>query len=118
MNEINIFKTWLQNRRSVFLNYVADAFGLKPSVKITVTSNDFKKGGFSINSGYEFNGKIFDKKYNGEYFRENIVYITGKPVQGRKLKSWKIKNCKLASNKKLTIGIYPTKRCVITANFE
>jgi len=30
----------------VFLNYVGDAFGLKPVVKISVTSNNLKKGDF------------------------------------------------------------------------
>jgi len=117
-NEVNHFKSWIANRRTVFLKFVADAFGLKPAVKISVTSNNFKKGGFSINNGYEFNGKIFDKKFEGDYFRENVVYITGHPVKGRKLSSWNVKKCKIASNKKSTLGIYPTKGCKVTANFK
>ncbi|OUM66361.1 hypothetical protein PIROE2DRAFT_6403 [Piromyces sp. E2] len=117
-NEINILTTWVKNRKTVFLKQIANAFGLKPAVKITVSSNDFRKGGFSINKGYEFNGKVFNKKFNGEYFTENIVYITGKASKGRKLKSWTVKNCKVANKKKNTLGIYPKKGCKVTANFK
>jgi len=118
MKEVNHFKSWIKNRKTVFLNYVADAFGLKPAVKITVTSNNFKKGGFSINNRYEFNGKIFDKNFEGDYFRENVVYITAHPAKGRKLSSWKVKKCKVASNKRTTLGIYPSIDCKVTLNFK
>eukprot|EP00833_Pecoramyces_ruminatium_P016837 jgi/Orpsp1_1/1190869/evm.model.d7180000081748.1 len=34
-SEVNNFKTWLKNRRTVFMKYVANAFGLDPAVKIS-----------------------------------------------------------------------------------
>eukprot|EP00833_Pecoramyces_ruminatium_P001243 jgi/Orpsp1_1/1175275/evm.model.c7180000053261.1 len=113
-NQIRILKSWLKGRRSVFLDIIAKNFGFKPAVKVSVTSNDFKKGGFVVNDGWE----VMNETYTGEYFRENILYITAKPVQGKKLKSWKITKCKLASNNKLTIGVYPKKGCKITADFK
>jgi len=118
LSEIDLFTEWIKNRKTVFLDQIANAFGLKPAVKITITSNNFKKGGFTINKLYEFNGTVFNKKYEGKYFRENIVYITSKPANGKKLKSWTVKNCKVASNKKSTLGIYPRKGCKVTVNFK
>jgi len=53
-----------------------------------------------INNGYKFNGQVFDNKFDSDYYRENIVYITAHPKKGRKLSSWKVKKCKVASNKK------------------
>jgi len=116
-NEVAIFTNWIKNRKTVYLKQIAKAFDLEPAVKITVTSNNFEKGGFSINKGYEFNGKVFDKEFKGDYFRENVVYIHGKPAPGGKLKSWVVQNCKVASHGKSVVGVYPRKGCKVILNF-
>jgi len=120
--QVDILKKWLNGRRQVFLKTVENYFKFQPTVNVSITSNNFKKGSFIVNDGW----KVFDKKYNGEYFRENILYITAKPNKGRKLKYWEIKNCTFAdetySNKKqssqITIGIYPDEGCKVKANFK
>jgi len=116
--KIEIFRTWIKMRKTVFLNYVADAFGFKPTIKVRVSSNNFQKGGFSINDGYEFNSKIFQQDYEGSYFGENVVYIHGKPTSGNKLKSWTVQNCKVANHKSNVLGVYPTKGCRVILNYK
>ncbi|KAL6612637.1 hypothetical protein LY90DRAFT_648801 [Neocallimastix californiae] len=113
--QVNQLKGWLNGRHSFFMNQIETFFNLKPAVTVSITSNNFKKGSFIVNDGW----KLFNKKYEGKYFRENILYLTAKPSsEKRKLKYWKIQNCKFAdktyanhSNKnqstKMTIGIYP-----------
>ena len=124
-NQINIFKNWLNGRHAIFMDQIAKNFDLQPAVKVTIDSSSFKKGGFAVNDGW----KIFDKKYNGEYFRENILYITAKPSTGRKLNYWKLKNCTFANEKyatasnknkstQTTIGIYPNVGCKVTVHFK
>ncbi|ORX84127.1 hypothetical protein BCR32DRAFT_291546 [Anaeromyces robustus] len=125
-NQVDIIEGWLNGRRAVFMEQVKNYFGFQPSVTVTVTSNNFKKGNFIVNNGW----KIFDKKYKGEYFRENILYLTAKPKNNRrKLNYWEIKNCTFADEKysnlanksrstQLTIGIYPDEGCKVTANFK
>ena len=108
------------------MKQVETFFNLQPAVTVTVTSNNFRKGSFIVNDGW----KVFDAKYEGEYFRENILYLTAKPSsESRKLKYWKIQNCKFAdetyanpSNKnqstKTTIGIYPDEGCKVTIYYK
>jgi len=111
-NEVDILKTWLNKRHAVFMNHIKEHFKFKPAVKVTITANSFKKGSILLN-----NFNTLTKEYTGEYFSENILYITGKPFAGRKLKSWKLKKCKLANKNKNTIGVYPKKGCTVTATF-
>ncbi|OUM70010.1 hypothetical protein PIROE2DRAFT_1955 [Piromyces sp. E2] len=95
------------------------------AVEVTVTSKKFKKGGFTINGG----SMVFNKEYKGLYFKENVLYLTATPAQGRTFKYWKIKNCKFANPnysvntnkskfKKATVGIYPSKGCKVVAYFK
>jgi len=124
--QINQLIIWLDGRYSLFMKQVENYFGFQPAVTVTVTSNNFKKGTFIVNDGW----KVFDKKYKGDYFRENILYLTAKPSsERRKLKYWKIENCKFAdetyassSNKNqstnTTIGIYPDEGCKVTSYFK
>jgi len=122
--EIGYLKTWYKGRHTVFMKYVQQIFKFKPAVSVTVTANDFKKGTFKVNHGW----KVFKNTYVGEYFKENILYLTATPSTNKKFKYWKIKNCKFA-NKKLgfqnsnkstekTIGIYPKKGCQVKAYFK
>ncbi|OUM65883.1 hypothetical protein PIROE2DRAFT_7043 [Piromyces sp. E2] len=121
-NQINIFKNWLNGRHSIFMEQIAKNFDLQPAVKVSITSDNFKKGSFVVNDGW----KVFDKKYKGDYFRENILYITAKPSSGRTLNYWKIKNCTFANENNVnmkkstqtTIGIYPNVGCKVTAYFN
>jgi len=124
-DQVDFLKTWLNKRHSVFMQEVERNFKLQPSVTVSITSDNFKKGSFVVNNGW----KVFDKKYNGDYFRENILYITAKPSSRRKLKYWKIKNCKFADetyynhsnekqSSKMTIGIYPDEGCKVTVYFK
>jgi len=110
--QVDILKYWLNKRQTVFIDQIKKLFQFKPAVKVTITTNDFKKGSIRLN-----NFNTLTKEYTGEYFSENILYITGKPSAGRKLKSWKLKKCKLANKNKNTIGVYPKKGCTVTATF-
>jgi len=111
-NEIDKIKNWIKERHPILMNQTMDVFKFKPAVNVTVTSNNFEKGTIILN---EYN--TFTEKYNGQYFTENILYVTGKPASGRKLKSWTLHKCKMANKNKNTIGVYPKKGCTITANF-
>lgn len=86
----------------------------KPAVNVTITSNNFSKGKFVVNNGCV----ELDQQYKGEYFQENIIHITAKPVKGSKLKSWSVKNCKYVSKSKNSINAYPRKNCVIKGTFN
>ncbi|OUM62295.1 hypothetical protein PIROE2DRAFT_11443 [Piromyces sp. E2] len=111
-NKVDIFKTWLNQRQTIFMDQIKEVFNFEPAVNITITSNDFEKGSIVIN-----NFNTLSNKYTGEYFTENILYVTGKPVKGGVLKSWSYKKCKYVSKNKNTIGFYPVNGCTITANF-
>jgi len=124
--QINQLKTWLNGRHGIFMKQVESYFQFEPAVTVTITSDNFDKGTFIVNDGW----KVFDRKFKGDYFKENILYITAKPSsERRKLKYWKIKNCKFAdetyaskSNKnqstKTTIGIYPDEGCKVTVYYK
>jgi len=124
--QINQLKLWLNGRHGFFMKQMETSFGFKPAITVSITSNSFIKGSFTVNDGW----KVFDKKYKGEYFRENILYITAKPSsEKRKIKYWKIQNCEFAdksyasrSNKnqstKTTIGIYPDEGCKVTIYYK
>eukprot|EP00833_Pecoramyces_ruminatium_P014431 jgi/Orpsp1_1/1188463/evm.model.d7180000065038.1 len=123
-NQFNIFKGWLNGRHSFFMDYLAKVFNFKSAVNVTVKSDNFKMGGFSVNGGKT----IFTKKYKGQYFRENVLRLTAEPAKGRKFKYWKIENCKFANSdytvnnehkmKQATVGIYPSKNCKVVAYFK
>ncbi|OUM58419.1 hypothetical protein PIROE2DRAFT_16307 [Piromyces sp. E2] len=106
-------RDWLNTKYSNFPKLIEEDFNFKPAVKVTITANNFKKGNITMN-----NYNIITKKYTGDYFRENILYITANPAEGRTLKTWKINKCKIVSNEGNTIGIYPMKGCTITAEFK
>jgi len=124
--QIDQLKLWLNGRHGIFMKQMETSFGFQPAVTVTITSNNFNKGSFIVNDGW----KVFDKKYEGEYFRENILYITAKPsTEKRKIKYWKIQNCEFAddtyaseSNQnqstKTTIGIYPDEGCQVTIYYK
>jgi len=112
---VDIFRTYMLNRNSIFLDLIQKDFNLQPAVKVTVSSTDYSKGGFIINHYNEFD----NDSYTGQYFKENVLYITAKPKNGKKLKSWVIFKCKLVSNKGNTLGISPKKDgCDIKINYE
>jgi len=111
--QVQNIRDWLDIRYSIFMKFIEEDFNFQPPVNVTVTSNDFKKGSITIN-----NFNTLTKKYTGEYFKENILYITANPIKGRKLKSWIISKCKVAKNNGYTIGVYPKKGCKVTASFK
>jgi len=124
-NQVNIFKTWLNGRNTIFMDYLSNVFNFKKAVTVTVTSKDFHKGGFTVNDGKN----IFKKQYKGEYFEENILYLTAVPNEGKKFKYWEIKNCKFVDanfnimqrKKQLPqnrVGVYPSKKCQVVAYFK
>jgi len=124
-NQVNIFDRWLSSRHNYFMDGLSNIFGFERAVSVTVTSNDFKLGSFIINNGW----KVFNEKFTGSYFKENILYITAKPTEGKSFVYWKLKSCKFANAKyqsvinrkksfKETIGIYPYTGCKVTAYFS
>jgi len=123
-NQYNALKTWLNGRHGVFLEYIASLFNFKPAVNVTVTSDNFRKGGFTVNGG----NTVFIKKYKGLYFGENVLYLTAAPTKGRTFKYWKVENCKFANSdytintkskmKQTTVGVYPSKGCKVVAYFK
>ncbi|KAG4088262.1 hypothetical protein H8356DRAFT_1296862 [Neocallimastix lanati (nom. inval.)] len=94
------------------------------AVKVTVTSDNFRKGSFTVNGGKN----VFTKKYSGDYFRENALQLTAIPKKGKTFKYWKVEKCKFAnpdfsvnrSNKikQATVGVYPSKGCKVVAYFK
>jgi len=124
-NQLNTFSRWISSRHSSFMDGLTSIFGFEKAVSVTVSSNDYKLGGFIINKGW----KVFNEKFTGSYFKENILYITAKPAEGKTFVYWKLKSCKFANakyqsviNKKKsfreTIGIYPSTGCKVTAYFS
>jgi len=111
--QLDIIKNWFKGRDSVFMQFIQDGFGFQAPNVVTITTNDYTMGGFVVNHWKEFH-----EDYKGKYFKENILYITPKPVQGRKIKSMKLTNCNLAKRDKLTVGIYPKKGCKVTIKFQ
>jgi len=113
--QIGVLKDWLKGRNSIFMKFIQDDFGFQPPVNVTVTTNDFTMGSFTINNMNEFHNE-----YQGEYFKENILYITAKPNTGKRIEIWKLKNCNLANtnSNKSTLGIYPKKGCNVTIVFK
>ncbi|ORX78306.1 hypothetical protein BCR32DRAFT_301816 [Anaeromyces robustus] len=112
--KVNNFRNYMKERYGLFMEMIQKDFGFESALDVTITANDFSKGSFIVNEMNEFN-----KSYTGEYFKENILYITAKPNEGCKLKSWVVKNCKCISHNPNTIGIYPIKKgCIVTANFN
>jgi len=107
------FKNWIIGRDSSYIKIIEDDFNLKPAVNVTITSNNFKKGGFSLNNGWV----KFNESYQGEYFPDNHIQINAKPAKGEKLKSWVLRNCKLAGKGRNTINIYPKKGCTVTLKY-
>ncbi|ORX52071.1 hypothetical protein BCR36DRAFT_582589 [Piromyces finnis] len=123
-SQVEYFKTYLTGRYNVFMKHIEKTFKFKPAVTVSVISNDYRKGSFKVNHGW----KLHNKKYEGEYFRENILYLTAVPVEGETFRYWKMKNCKLADSSygpvdgiqsnKTTIGIYPSYGCRLTAFYK
>jgi len=112
-NEVDVFRTYMVNRNEVFISLIQADFHLSDPVKVTVSVNDYDLGGFAVNDYNEF-----EEDYTGEYFKENILYITAKPKDGKSVKSWGLKHCKLAAKKPNTIGFYPNEGCTLTINYE
>jgi len=46
------------------------------------------------------------------------MQINAKPAKGKKLKSWKLRNCKLAGQGKNSLNIYPKKGCIVTIQYQ
>jgi hypothetical protein len=117
-SKVESLRNSMQMRNKVFLGYIQEDFDFEPAVKVTVTANDFGMGKVVVNGINEFT-----KDYTGEYFKENILYITAVPNNGRKVKSWVIKNCKSVSrtgnSRQTTIGIRPKRDgCIVRAVFN
>ncbi len=121
--QVQELNDWLIGRHANIMKLIADVYEFNDPVKVTIEANNYKKGGFVINNGW----KVFNKKFNGEYFKENILYITAVPTSKKHpFEHWIIKNCKFAdknSNKngksyQETIGIYPSSKCNVRAHFS
>jgi len=69
------------NRAGVFISTVQRDFSLSAPVEVSVTVNDFSNGSFIVNEFNELN-----EAYTGKYFRENILFITAKPNEGKSVK--------------------------------
>jgi len=124
--QMTVLNNWLSGRHKYFMNNLAKTFEFEDPIKVTIESNDYSKGSFIVNNGW----KVFNEKYVGDYFRENILYITAKPLNtASTFIRWKLQNCKFANKKyqsiinvktsyKETIGIYPSLGCRVTAFFS
>jgi len=124
--QISELNNWLSGRHKYFLNNIAKTFKFENPIKVTIESNDYSKGSFVVNNGW----KVFNEKYVGDYFKENILYITAKSIKtGSTFIRWKLQNCKYANKKyqsiinvktsyKETIGIYPSSGCRVMAFFS
>ena len=128
-DQVNQFNSWLIGRHETIMKNIADIYDFEDPVTVTIESNNYKKGGFVVNTEW----KVFDEKYEGDYFKENILYITAKPFKKNKnkystLNHWKLENCEFADKKyqsnnesmsrEETIGIYPSEGCKVKAFFS
>ena len=119
--QIDVFKRWLYGRYDSFVNNIAKYFEFKPPVEVSITSNNFLKGSFTVNNGW----KLFEKEYKALYFSENTFHLSARPFKG-KFQYWKIKNCLLAKNTKeitfkstnTNLEINPLEGCTIIAYFR
>jgi len=111
--QVDTFRSYMVNRAGVFISTVQRDFSLSAPVEVSVTVNDFSNGSFIVNEFNELN-----EAYTGKYFRENILFITAKPNEGKSVKSWGLKNCKLAFKEPNKIGFYPNTGCSLTINYE
>jgi len=113
--QIGNLRNWLKGRNSVFMKFIQEDFGFQAPVNVTITTNDFTMGSFMVNNMNEFHNE-----YQGEYFKENILYITAKPNSGKRIETWKLNGCNLANtnSNKSTLGIYPKKGCSVTIVFK
>jgi len=111
--EVDNFRTYMVNRFSVFIDLIQSDFNLSAPVEVTVSVSDASKGSFIVN---EFNE--IKESFSGLYFKENVLFITAKPKEGVYVKSWGLKNCKLASKEPNKIGFYPNTGCTLTINYE
>jgi len=128
-DQVNQFNSWLIGRHETIMKNIADIYDFEDPVTVTIESNNYEKGGFVVNTEW----KVFNKKYEGDYFKENILYITAKPFKKNKnkystLNHWKLENCEFADKKyqsnnesmsrEETIGIYPSEGCKVKAFFS
>ena len=119
--EIGILKKWFYDRYSIFINNIGKSFGFKPAVEVSITSNDFLKGSFSVNNGW----KVFEEEFKGLYFNENILYLSAVPSKGKFL-YWRVKNCKLSGDNDEIyfqttspyLGINPLEGCTVEAFYK
>jgi len=112
-SNVNVFRQYMVGRAGAFIGVTQKDFGLTDPVKVSVTVDDFSKGTFIVNEVNELKAA-----YTGQYFRENVVFITAKPKEGRYVKSWGLKSCKLAFKEPNKIGFYPNTGCTLTISFE
>ncbi|OUM57565.1 hypothetical protein PIROE2DRAFT_17415, partial [Piromyces sp. E2] len=113
-DQVKKFVVWMNHRQEVFMSQIEKDFNFKPAVNVTITSNNFKKGGFVVNNGWT----KFEEEYQGEYFTENMIEVTAKPAKGRRIRSWRLNNCRYVKQKSNTVSFYPRKGCTVTIDFK
>jgi len=110
---VETFRSYMVGRAGAYMQTIQRDFSLTAPVTVSVTVDDFSKGTFIVNDYNELN-----KAYTGQYFKESVVFITAKPKEGKYVKSWGLKNCKLASKEPNRIGFYPNTGCTLTISYE
>jgi len=122
--QYGLFRDWFNGRPSTFLRLISDFFDIKPAVGVTVTSSDFSKGSFKVNTGI----KVFEKEFKGDYYPEFVLSLTAVPSEGETFNYWSVENCEFANPdftpiantdklEEITVGIIPSEGCKVTANF-
>lgn len=121
--EVSKLKTWLYSRYDSFINNIGNFFEFKSPVEVSITSNNFLKGSFTVNNGW----KIFEEEFKGLYFTENILYISANPLKGKgTFDYWRVKNCKSArssdendfKSEDTNLSIYPLEGCSVIAYYK
>jgi hypothetical protein len=112
-NNVEKLRDQMQSRNGIILSLIQEDFELQAPIKVKVTANNYRYGSMVINGLNEFN-----KSYSGEYFKENILYITAVPKRGRRLRSWDVLNGQMVYRRGNTIGIRPLRKgCSVKASF-
>ena len=120
-NEVDKLRTWLYSRYDSFINNIGKFFQFNSPVEVSITSNNFSQGSFIVNNGW----KVFEEKYKGLYFNENILYISANSFKGT-FDYWRVKNCKSAGNsdeidfisEDINLAINPLEGCSVTAYYK
>ena len=113
-SKVNDLRNYVVKRYTAMPNLIKNAFGLGPSKKLNLGTNDTSMGTI------ELNGRTVDLSFafSGMYFGETTVTLTAVPADGYKFVRWEVTNGELADTASQTIQFTMEAGKTINAVFE